>query len=302
MLDIELAGLNLKNPLILASGILSGNSSALNLVIDNGIGAVTTKSIGIAPREGYENPALIPLEHGLLNAIGLSNPGVDQFKIELEETDRKVPIIASIFGKSADEFIELSRKMEECNVDAIELNLSCPHAKGYGLDLAKPEMVHEIVENVKEDSSLPLFVKLSPDSDLISIGKACEDAGADGVVAINTVKALAIDINLRRPILTSITGGYSGPGILPIGLRCVYELAKNLNIPVIGVGGITSGEDVIEYMMAGAQAVQVGSAFYYRGLDAPKLIIKEILGWMELEGVESLDEIIGCAQVQKYER
>ncbi|HDO19600.1 MAG TPA: dihydroorotate dehydrogenase [Thermoplasmatales archaeon] len=297
-MEVKLAGLQLKNPTILASGIMGETSGAIIRIAKAGAGAIVTKSIGREAREGYPNPTAVELEYGILNSMGLPNPGIEEFGKELKEMGEvKIPIIGSIFGRDSEEFSFLAKKMEDYGVSAIELNLSCPHARGYGTEIGtQPDVVESIVRAVKKSVSVPVFPKISANvSSVVEIGKALEEGGADGVVAINSVKAMKIDINLKKPILYNKVGGYSGRAIKPIGVRCVYELAREVDIPIVGVGGIERGEDAIEYMLAGASAVQIGSAVYYRGIEVFIEICKEIKEWMRRNGYDSIDEFVGAA-------
>ncbi len=274
------------------------DAGSMKRIFKSGAGAVTTKSIGLKPKQGYPNPSCLELEHGILNAMGLPNPGIDNYKEEIKELEKiKQPVIGSIYGKDPKEFLILAKKMEKYGVDAVELNMSCPHAKGYGLEIGSdPKLVRNIVFNTKNSINIPVFVKLSPNlTDIVKIAKAAEKAKVDAIVAINTVKAMKIDIETKRPILSNKIGGYSGPAIKPIGIRCVYDIYKNTNIPIIGCGGITNGSDAIEYFMAGASAVQVGSAVYYREIDVFEKIKNEIKEWMKKHNYKKLDQLIGVA-------
>jgi dihydroorotate dehydrogenase (NAD+) catalytic subunit len=298
-LSLTLAGLKLDNPIILASGILGETGMTLVRVLESGAGAVTTKSIGLEPRVGHKNPTIVELETGLLNAMGLPNPGVDEYLKELEPLLKKqLPIFGSIFGKNADEFAELAKRMSTAGISALELNLSCPHAKGYGSELgADPDQVEEVTKAVKNKTNIPVFVKLTPNiADIVSIGKAAVSGGADGLVAINTVKGMAIAPELARPILSNKFGGYSGPGIKPIGIRCVYELASaDLGIPIIGVGGISTGIDIAEYLMVGATAVQVGTVIYDRGIEGLLQLKSELEVFMTDNNYQNISELVGLA-------
>lgn len=261
-LGVEIAGLELKNPFILASGIWGETGSTLARALRAGAGAVVTKSIGSKPRPGYANPTVVEVPTGYINAMGLPNPGIEAYKDELEEALRPgKPVIGSIFGAGAGEFSLLARKMEGFGVHALELNLSCPHAKGFGAQLGQDQdITRKITAAVKSAVSIPVFVKLTPNvPSIATIGKAAESGGADAVVAINTLRGMAIDLELGRPVLSHGAGGYSGPGIRPVGIACVYDLFETVKIPIIGLGGICTGEDAAEYLMAGATAVQVGS-------------------------------------------
>jgi dihydroorotate dehydrogenase (NAD+) catalytic subunit len=297
-LSTKLASLQIKNPTILASGIMDKDTGSMQRIINCGAGAIVTKSIGLQAREGYPNPTLIELDYGVLNAMGLPNPGINDFAQEMNKLrDSKVPIIGSIYGANPDEFIQLGQKMEEYGASALELNLSCPHAKSYGLEVGcDHKLLHKITSSVKEAVKVPIFAKLSPNvTNIIEIAQAAERGGADAIVAINTVKSMKIDVDIGRPVLSNKIGGYSGKAIKPIGVRCVYEIAENVDIPVIGVGGIITGEDAIEYFMAGASAVQIGSGIYYRDLDIFKKICAEIEQWMKEHNYNKLSEIIGVA-------
>ena len=297
-LNLKLSSLKLKNPTILASGLMDEDAGSMQRIFNCGAGAIVTKSIGLKPREGYPNPTIIELEHGILNAMGLPNPGIEEFKDEIIKLKKSnIPIIGSIFGTNSKEFVELAKKMQSYGVDALELNMSCPHAKGYGLEIGSdPKLVKDITSKVKESSDVPVFVKISPNLiNIVEIAQSAEMGNADGIVAINTVKAMKIDLELKMPVLSNKIGGYSGKAIKPIGVRCVYEISKNVDIPVIGVGGVTTGEDAIEYFMAGASALQIGSAIYYRGVDVFQKICDEIKTWMKEHNYTNISDLIGAA-------
>jgi len=299
MLEIKLNGIRFKNPLILASGILDESGDTMARVAKNGAGGIVTKSIGIEPRKGYDNPVIYELPYGLLNAMGLPNPGIENYKEEMEIAKKAgVPIIGSIFGKDVGEFVYLAKKMEEYGADAVELNLSCPHAKGYGMEIGiDTALVSDIVKEVKKSINIPVWAKLTPNTDsIVRIAKAAE--GADALVLINTVRAMAIDIDAKMPILKNIFGGLSGPAIKPIGVRAVYEVYREVEKPIIGVGGINDGRDALEYIMAGASAVEIGTAIYYRGIEVFNLIAKEIKEWMSKNGYDSIEDLVGIAQVR----
>ena len=294
----KISSIKLRNPTILASGIMDEDSGSMKRIFDCGASAVVTKSIGLKPKEGYPNPTFVELEHGILNAMGLPNPGIKEFCEEIKELkDSNVTVIGSIFGSNLSEFIELSKKMNISGVDALELNMSCPHAKGYGLDIGTDsKLVKEITTKVKESSNIPVFVKISSNlTDIVEIAKSAEKGNADGIVAINSVKAMKINLDMKIPLLSNITGGYSGKAIKPIGVRCVYDIAKNVDIPIIGVGGITTGEDALEYIMAGASAIQIGTGVYYRGVDIFKKVCREIEDWMKDHNYKNLSNLIGAA-------
>jgi dihydroorotate dehydrogenase (NAD+) catalytic subunit len=297
-ISTTISDLKLKNPTMLAAGILGETGDSLFKVAKGGAGALVTKSIGLEPREGHPNPTFMETEHGILNAMGLPNPGIESYEEEVKMALKTgIPVIGSIFGGDAKEFKMLAKKMENYGVNAIELNLSCPHAKGYGAELGHDKKkVEEITRAVKNTVNIPIFVKLSPDvSSIADIAKAVENAGGDGIVAINTLKAIAINAELAMPILSNVVGGYSGPAIKPIGLRCVYEIKGATNLPIIGVGGILSGMDAVEYIMAGANAVQIGSGVYYRGEGIFKEICQQIGEFMEQNGYKNIQEMVGIA-------
>lgn len=282
---------------MLASGIMDEDAGSMKRITESGAGAIVTKSIGLKPRKGHPNPTFVELDHGILNAMGLPNPGIDAFIEELQELkSANTIIIGSIFGSTTDEFTEIAEKMNPY-VHGLELNLSCPHAKGYGLQIGQnPEFVSEITKAVKNTVSIPVFVKLSAQvNNIKTIGKAAENAGAQAIVAINTLNAMSINLELQCPILGNKVGGYSGPAIKPIGIRSVYELYKHLRIPIIGVGGISTGFDALEYIMAGATSVQIGTALYTRGIDVFYQICDEIKTWMNDHNYQSISDLIGVA-------
>ncbi len=296
MLEVKISSLKLRNPLMLASGILDEQADSMIKAYEMGASAVVTKSIGIDERNGYDNPVIYETDTGLINAIGLANPGINNFKDEILKLNRmKIPVIMSIFGKP-DEFITLAKKAEDYGVDAIELNLSCPHVKGYGSEIGQdPEMVEYIVNEVKKNVKIPVFTKLTPNvTNIVDIAKSAEKS--DALVLINTVKSIAIDVWSKRPVLSNKFGGYSGPGIKPIGLRAVYDVRREMDIPIIGVGGILNWRDAVEYILAGANALQIGTAIYYYGWNVFKDINEGIKKYMESEGFKSIDEFSGLAQ------
>lgn len=296
MLSIEVAKLKLENPLILASGVSDMTPALLRRAHDEGAGAVVTKSIGKEPRKGYENPTIVELPYGLINAMGLPNPGWEAFYEEFSKEKFDFPIIVSIFGRDEKEFAFLVEKLNEI-ADAFELNLSCPHAKGYGMEIGQnPEMVYKIVRAVKDTTDKPIIAKLTPNiDDITKIGLAAEKADADAVSAINTLKAIAIDIYARKPILSNKVGGYSGQGVKPIALRAVYDLARVLDIDIIGVGGITTWQDAVEFLMAGAKALQIGTAVYLKRFSVFKEINEGIERFLIEEGFKSVKDIVGIA-------
>jgi len=296
MLEINLSGLKLKSPIILASGILGVSFSSMKRVINAGAGAVTTKSIGPKPRKGYKNPSIIEIYPGtFMNSVGLGNPGIDEFILEIKEIkENNIPLIVSVFGDTKEVYLEVATKAEKAGADAIEINISCPHAEVASIGIDK-DLTYKIVKYIKEHLSKPLFVKLNPNvTNIGEIALAAEKGGADGVVAINTLTALKIDVNTKRPILSHGSGGLSGKAIHPIAIKKVYDLYKILKIPIIGCGGIDSWEDVIEFFLAGASAVQIGTALY-REIEIIKEINKGIIQYLKDNQYKSINDIKGLA-------
>ncbi len=260
MLSLTLTGLKLKNPLMLAAGIMGTTGGSLKRIAEIGAGAVVTKSIGLEPKGGHSNPSMVEVDCGYLNAMGLPNPSYKNFQGEIDTAkEAGFPVIASIFGGCSLDFSEIAGAL--C-ADAFELNVSCPHAHGYGAEIGTdPELVEDITRAVKKATQAPVWVKLTPNvTNIKDIGLAAQRGGADAVVAINTVRGMAIDIESGYPVLGNKFGGLSGRAIKPVAIKCVFDLYEALDIPVIGVGGISEASDVIEFMMAGAQAVEIGSA------------------------------------------
>jgi dihydroorotate dehydrogenase (NAD+) catalytic subunit len=270
----------------------------MRAVADAGAGAIVTKSVGREPRPGHGNPSVVELSFGLINAMGLPNPGIDEYASEIREAKKSgIPIIGSVFAGSEDEMAELASLVEKAGADAVELNLSCPHAKGYGAEIGStPELVELICRKAKKASRVPIFAKLTPNTQSISsLAKAAEKGGADAVVAINTLKAMAISPEVRTPILANRYGGLSGPAIRPVGVRCVYEIFESVKIPIIGVGGISSGRDALEYIMAGASAVQIGTGVWTDGPEVFSKVNGELLAFMEKSGYETVRDMVGVA-------
>lgn len=290
---VGVGGLELKNPVILASGILGTTGASLRRIASCGAGAVVTKSVGVKKSTGYPGPVIVETDCGFLNAVGLSNPSYGEFAAEISQAKGEVPVVASIFGKDAGEFVEVAEGLS-C-ADAFELNLSCPHAKGFGAEIGTdPKLVEMIVSSVKNAVSVPVWAKLTPNiTDITEIGVAAQSGGADAVVAINTVRGMAIDVGSGSPILSNRFGGLSGPCIRPIAVKCIYDLYESLEIPVIGVGGIYCAEDAIELIMAGASAVQIGSALN-GSIEVLREVGDGIFKFIESKGL-SLEDITGLA-------
>ncbi len=298
-LQTTLCGISLPNPTILASGIMGVSASSLKFIEENGAGAVTLKSIGHIERKGHHNPTVFAWEEGIHNAVGLSNPGIDDAVPMMKEMVRtlSIPLIGSMFADTIDNFKKVAEQMAQTGVAAIEVNLSCPNTEHdfgrmFALDV---QMTSELIKAVKSvTGAIPVFAKLSAESpDIAEIGKAAEAAGADGITAINTLSGMVIDIHQKRPVLNNKAGGISGPAIRPMGVRAVYNLYKAVKIPIIGTGGINTGEDAIQYIMVGATAVGIGSGVYYRGIDIFKKVTEEMTEFMEKEGYKSVKEMRG---------
>ncbi len=297
-LAVEVAGLKFTNPTMLAAGILGMSGLTLKRAAEAGAGAVVTKSLGLEPRSGYANPTVAQAEYGLINAMGLPNPSVEYFAEELKETKGvEVPIIASIYAFSPREFAATAEKAVEIGVDGIELNVSCPHAEKTGAEIGQDsKLVEEVVKTVKKNVEIPVFVKLTPNvASVAEVARAAEKGGADAVTAINTVKAMVIDVETAKPVLANRVGGLSGPAIKPIAVRCVYEIYDAVEIPVIGCGGIDMWQDAVEFMEAGASAVQIGTAIATKGVSVFRQVTQGIEAFLEKKGFGSVKEIVGIS-------
>lgn len=296
LLETSITGMKLENPLMLASGILDENGYSMKRILEEGAAAVVTKSINRDGRTGYRPPIVSEIPGGLLNAVGLANPGIDNFGGEIKVAlQAGKPVIGSLFGSNIEEFLEVSQKMQGYGVSAVELNLSCPHVKGVGAEIGSdPEMVEAIVAELKSKLKVPVFAKLSPNvSDMLKIANAASKA--DGLVLINTVRGMAIDINARKPVLSNSYGGLSGKAIKNVGLRYVYQMKKETGMEIIGVGGIENAQDALEYIMAGASALQVGTALYGHGRGIFREISAGLQDFMQKEGFGSISEMVGLA-------
>jgi dihydroorotate dehydrogenase (NAD+) catalytic subunit len=307
-LTIRTLGLTFPNPLVLASGILGTEPALLERVARAGAGAVTTKSCGPLPRAGHPNPTVLPWGPGLINAVGLANPGVEAEVEILRQTKARlaplgVPLIASVFGHTVDEFAQVARRIADAGPDLIEVNISCPNVQAefgrpFALEAGAAAAVTRAVKAATAPlGAAPIAVKLSPNTpDLVPIARAVVAAGADALTAINTVgPGMLIDLESGQPILANRVGGLSGPAIRPIAVRCVYELASAVDVPIIGTGGVGSGRDALELIAAGATLVGVGSAVYRRGPEVFAHIRDEMRAWLAAHEVNSLHEWRGCA-------
>jgi dihydroorotate dehydrogenase (NAD+) catalytic subunit len=299
LLTVNLAGLKLHSPTALASGILGYSGDSLHAVAESGAGAVVTKSVGVSPRAGYPNPTVVQAKNSLINAVGLPNPGINDYAEELNyaKSVLKVPLIVSIFGYTAEEYALVAQKAAEAGADAVELNVSCPHVKYTGSEIGQnPKLLTDVICKVKAVIQKPVIVKLSPNvTDITEIAKTAEKAGADALTVINTVRALAIDVETQTPILSNIRGGLSGPAIKPIALRCVYDIFETVKIPIIGCGGISDWRDTVEFFLAGASAVQIGTAIAFEEPNVFQSINKGVTSYLKRKGYGSVKEIVGLS-------
>jgi dihydroorotate dehydrogenase (NAD+) catalytic subunit len=297
--DVRCAGLSLRNPFLLASGIWGETGASLAGAWRAGAGGVITKSIGEGPRTGYPNPTVETYgTWGMLNAMGLPNPGIDDYLAEMAAArESGATIVGSVFAGDEAGFARLARRMTGAGVQAIELNLSCPHAEGFGTEVgSEPVQVERIVRAVTAETKLPVIAKITPNSsDPAELAAAAERGGAAAVSAINTVRALAIDVRLRRPVLAHGLGGLSGPAIKPVGLACVWQIFERIRIPIVGVGGIARAEDALEYVMAGARAVEVGTQVAFEGIDVFGRLTKELEALLDELGYARLEDAVGAA-------
>jgi dihydroorotate dehydrogenase (NAD+) catalytic subunit len=282
---------------MLASGFLGISMTLFRRLYKLNAGAIVSKSISTSPIEGYRNPTIVSLDNsGYLNAVGLSNPGADAFSEEIREKN-DLPILVSLVGSSDKDFPSLVKKFDRLNIIGYEINLSCPHVAKMGMDVGDdPEMVYRIVKATKTHTTKPVFVKVGVgNADVLSVASIAKDAGADGITAINTLRAMAIDIETGMPILSNKIGGLSGKPIKPLAIRCVYEITKRIEIPVIACGGIFNWKDAVEAMLAGASAVQLGSVIATEGLSSFYTICMGIQTYLKRKNTKSVMEIIGLA-------
>jgi len=299
-LETELCNVSLKNPLILASGVLGLSKNNLLRAQRGGAGAVTIKSVSLEERSGHETPNIAFFEAGMLNAFGYCNPGIEEALKEFSDLSCfEVPVIASCTASNASDFAKLVEALDKLDFAAIELPLSCPHTPGYGLLAGQgtPEATKEIVEACRKKTKKPLLVKINASLPRIGeIALAAEKAGANAITCSNTLgPGMVIDINSTKPVLAFKVGGVSGPAIRPIVVRSVYDLYKRIKIPIIGLGGVLRGEHVIELLMAGASCVGIGTAIALRGHNVFEKCCDEMLAWMKKHGYKSIGELIGLA-------
>jgi dihydroorotate dehydrogenase (NAD+) catalytic subunit len=302
MFHTKFCDVEFSNPLVLASGILGVTGKTLAQVAQKGAGGVTTKSLWMKRHKGHKNPVIIADDSYMLNAVGLPDAGIEksreEIKIFRQESD--VPLIANIVAGSIKEFSEITQLAVELSPDIIEVNISCPNVQKEFPDLfsGSYSFAERITKTVKQHSkNIPVSIKLSPNvANIADVAKACEENGADAITAINTLgPGMRIQPELRTPILKNTVGGVSGPALFPISLRCVWDIFSAVNIPIIGLGGVTTGRDAIEMFLAGATLIGVGTALHFRGEDAFHLIKEEMESFCKKEGIKDISEIIGKA-------
>jgi dihydroorotate dehydrogenase (NAD+) catalytic subunit len=284
---------------MLASGILGYSVETFESIAEGGAGAIVTKSVGLKPREGYANPTVVQVSSGLVNALGLPNPGIQEFVREIRKAKATlhVPLIVSVYGFSPDEYARVAGVAVAAGADAIELNVSCPHVKETGSEIGQSSQVLiQVVRKVKHTINKPVFVKLSPNvTSIEEIAEAAANAGADALTIMNTVKALAIDAETMMPILANNTGGLSGPAVKPIALRNVYSAYERVEVPIIGCGGISNWQDAVEFLLAGASAVQIGTAISAIGPAVFEKVARGISKYLKRKGLRSVNEIVGLS-------
>lgn len=311
-MPVQVGPLRLANLTLLASGIVDETGGSIARAVRAGAGGVVTKSVGIDPRPGHPSPSFFEVEGGgALNAMGLPNPGIEGYEEEMEACvgvakDRDVPVIGSVFGGTKEEFVRLVGRMEDYGAAAVELNLSCPHAKGYGMHIgADPALMGPVIEACVDAVDLPVWAKLTPNvTDIGPCALAAARAGASALTLINTVKALAIDPDFRRPVLGNAMGGLSGPAVKPIGVRAMWDAWEVLeredidpvdDCALVGVGGVETARDALEYVLAGASAVQVGTAFLHHGYKVFDDIVTGVAAWLEEQPESDIREVVGKA-------
>ncbi len=307
-LSCRIADIRLPTPLVLASGIWGTSPSLLERAARSGAGAVTAKTCTPAPRRGHRNPTAVDWGQGLINAMGLPNPGVTEELELLREASRRlrplrVPLIASLSADTAEGFAQAAALLAQASPDMIELNVSCPNlgAEHGEMFAASPSAAAEVTATVKKVTSLPCLVKLSPNvHDIGEIARAVVEAGADAITAINTMPGMLIDAESGAPVLANETGGISGPALKPIALRCVFDIASVVGVPIIGTGGVLTGLDAVEMISAGATAVGVGSAVFYRGGEVFSLIRGELSAWLDERGNTCLEQIRGRTRALRH--
>ena len=296
---VKLAGVDLKNPITVASGTFGFGREYGEFFDISRLGGISVKGLTPLPRNGNPSPRIAETPLGMLNSVGLQNPGVDAFiakELPWLKT-QGLTIIANISGNTPEEYGEMCEKLSAAGVDMIEVNISCPNVKAGGLAYGtKPEMAAEVTEIAKRHATVPIMVKLSPNvTDITEIARAVEGAGADAISLINTIRGMVIDVNTRRPVLKMNTGGLSGPAILPVAVRMVWEVANAVKVPILGMGGISTGADAAQMLLAGATAVAVGAATFSDPY-APLRILEELEAICDRQGLKSVTELTGAIQ------
>jgi dihydroorotate dehydrogenase (NAD+) catalytic subunit len=301
-LRINIMGISFKNPAIAASGTFGFGREFSQFIDINKLGGIAVKGITLHEKKGNAPPRITETPGGILNSVGLQNPGVDTFmKVEipyLREYD--TVLIVNIAGNTVDEYKELAERLSDSDIDAIELNVSCPNVKKGGMSFGTTvESIYKVVRSVKSVTKKPVIAKLTPNvTDIREIARAAEDAGADAISLINTILGMVIDVKIKRPVLANNFGGLSGPAVKPVAVRMVYEVSSSVDIPVIGMGGIMSGHDAVEFMLAGASAVMVGTANFIKP-EACIDIINEIECFMKENKYDNLYDIIGRVELNR---
>ncbi|KOA18229.1 dihydroorotate dehydrogenase B (NAD(+)), catalytic subunit [Clostridium homopropionicum DSM 5847] len=296
MINVNICGVEFKNPVIAASGTFGFGDEYRELYDVSKLGGISSKGLTINKKEGNDGIRIYETASGIMNSVGLQNPGVDSFIEDYIPKMKKLNtvILANLGGGCIEDYLQGIEKLNDTDVHMIELNISCPNVKSGGMAFGiKSKVAYEVVKEVKNICKKPLIVKLSPNAeDIVDMAVSCVKAGADGISLINTFKAMAIDIKNRKPVFNNVYAGLSGPAIKPIALRMVHEVCKNVDVPVIGMGGISSAEDAIEFIMAGAHAVQVGTGNFMKP-DICLDIINGIETFMEEQGIKDISEIRG---------
>ena len=298
--EVNLAGIKMKNPITVASGTFGYGREYAEYIDLNKLGGIITKGTSLKPRPGNKPPRVCETPAGMLNAIGLQNPGVEHFINEDLPWLRKfdTAVIVNACGSTIEEYVELCKILNKTDIDGVELNLSCPNVKEGCLAFGTTyEGVKTVTSEVRKVLDKPLIVKLTPNvTDITQPAKAAQDAGADGVSLINTLLGMSIDINKKRPILANNTGGLSGPAVKPVAVRMVYQVAQKIDIPILGLGGIVTGDDAIEFMLAGATAVSIGTGNFI----SPEVSVDAVKGiedYMRRQGINDINDIIGAVQM-----
>lgn len=298
MLETLIAGIYLKHPLMNASGILGMRREHIARLVNYGLAAVVTKTITPEPREGYNPPIIIELPTGgLINAVGLENPGKKIIRELVDEAKKhNVPILISIGGKTEEEFVEVAIEADESKADAVELNLSCPHTKGYGIEIGSdPRNVYNVVKLVSSSIKIPVVAKLGLSDKIVESSEKALEAGAKGLTLINTIKAMYIDVYSFKPVLTNVYGGLSGPPIHSIAVRVIYDVYKETKADIIGCGGIYDWQSAAEMILAGAKAIQIGSALSTKSYEIVNTIIRGLKEWLDLLEIKSISQAVGLA-------